>query len=196
MTDSTTPIPPAPTASPLLERVIVAGFGGQGIIFFGKLLAQAAMDQGLSVAYLPAYGPEVRGGRANCYVVISSDPILCPVVLRPDSLVVMNQLSWDYYARSLGPEGLAVLNATMVAGEALEPAQRVVRVPATQIATELGEVRATNMVMLGAYNHLRRIVPLDRLLEDLRAALGKSKAALFELNRAAISRGIEAVAGQ
>lgn len=179
----------------MLERVIVAGFGGQGVVFLGKLLAQAMMDEGRNVTYFPAYGPEVRGGRANCHVIISTEPILCPIVLRPETLLIMNQVSWDYFAPILKEDGLAVVNASLVDAEANASAQQLLGVPATEIANGLGDVRATNMVMLGAYNHVRGLLPTERLLEHLRAALGGAKAALFELNRNAVLRGTEAAGG-
>ena len=178
----------------MLERVIITGFGGQGIIFTGKLLAQAMMDEGHNVTYFPAYGPEVRGGRANCHVIISSDEIFSPVIAQPDTLIAMNQISWDYFAASLRPEGLAVVNSTMVAVEAAAAPGRLIRVPAADIANELGDVRVTNMVMFGAYNHARSLLPLDRLLEHIRSALGSGKAALYELNCQAVRRGVEAAA--
>ncbi len=178
----------------MLERLIIGGFGGQGIIFLGKLLAQAMMDEGRHVSYFPAYGPEVRGGRANCHVIIASDEILCPIVEQPDALIMMNQISWDYFAAWLKPDGLAVVNSSMVNAAAAAQGQQVAPIPATEIASELGDVRATNMVMLGAYSHLRGLLPRDSLLDHLRKALGAAKAALLELNRRAVEKGIEAAA--
>lgn len=180
----------------VLERLIVAGFGGQGVVFLGRLLAQAMMDEGLHVSYFPSYGPEVRGGRAHCHVMISSDEILCPIIAQPDSLIMMNQPSWDFFAPLLKPDGVAVVNSSMVTWAVEHESQQVVSVPATDIASELGDVRATNMAMLGAYNVARKLLPLDRLLERLRAAFGEQKAALFDLNCAAVHRGIEAAAAQ
>jgi len=176
----------------MLERVIVAGFGGQGIIFLGKLLAQAMMDEGRNVTYFPAYGPEVRGGRANCHVVVSSDEIFSPIVVQADSLLMMNQVSWDYFAPCLRPAGLAVVNTTLVAAELPSGGPRLLGVPASEIASGLGDIRAANMVMLGAYNHVRQLLGVDALLEHVREALGRRKADLFELNRQAVQKGVEA----
>jgi len=179
----------------VLERLIIGGFGGQGIIFLGKLLAQAMMDDGRHVSYFPAYGPEVRGGRANCHVIIASDEILCPIVEQPDALIMMNQISWDYFAGWLKPDGLAVLNSSMVNCGGKRPAcGPLALIPATDIANSLGDVRVTNMVMLGAYNCLRGLLPLASLLDHLRKALGGAKAALLDLNRRAVEKGIEAAA--
>ena len=175
----------------MVERVIVAGFGGQGVIFLGKLLAQAAMEQGKNVTYFPAYGPEVRGGRANCHVIVSTEEIFSPVVARPNSLLVMNQPSWDYFSPRLDGDGLAVVNSSMVKVPALEGSRRLLLVPATEIATALGEVRAANMVMLGAYNRVRDLLPLEALLESLRLVLGERKAGLYEVNARALRKGAE-----
>ena len=180
----------------MVERLIVAGFGGQGVVFLGRLLAQAMMDEGLHVSYFPSYGPEVRGGRAHCHVMISSKEILCPIVAQPDSLLMMNQPSWDFFEPLLKPDGLAVVNSSMVTWEMKQRGQQVVSVPATDIASELGDVRAANMAMLGAYTVARKLLPIGRLLAHLRKAFGEQRATLFDLNCAAVHRGVEAAAAQ
>jgi 2-oxoglutarate ferredoxin oxidoreductase subunit gamma len=179
----------------VLERVIVAGFGGQGILFVARVVAEAMMHQGENVTYFPAYGPEVRGGRANCQVIISSDEIFSPVAARVDALLIMNQPSWDFFSARLEPEGLAVLNTSLATSDTGSPVRRLLPVPATDMASGLGDVRATNMVMLGAYNHVRKLLSVDTLLEHLRSVLGEQKAGLFDLNRQAIEKGIEVAEG-
>jgi len=178
------------------ERVIIAGFGGQGILFLGKLMAQSAMHRGSHVTFFPAYGPEVRGGRANCHVIVSSDEIFSPRIRQADAVLAMNQISWDYFATHVRPDGLAVVNTSLAEAQAGIGPERLIGVPATDLADEMGDVRATNMVMLGAYNHVRGLLPLDILLENLRSMLAGPKAALFDLNRAAIRSGIEAAEAQ
>jgi len=179
----------------VLERVIVAGFGGQGVVFFGKLLAQAVMHEGRNVICFPAYGPEVRGGRANCHVTISSGEIFSPMVAQPDTLIVMNQPSWDFYSPRLGPGGLILANTSLLTPGGGQLSGRLLCLRATDLANDLGDVRVANMVMLGAYNHVRELLPVEALLEHLRAALTGGKAALFDLNRQAIHKGIEAARG-
>jgi len=178
----------------MTEKTIVAGFGGQGIMFLGKVLAQAAMDAGHHVTYIPSYGPEVRGGKANCHVVVSSEEIDSPLAVCADAVLAMSQIAWDFFAPRLAPEGLAVVNSSMVsAGDAVQGgAQRVVAVPATALADRLGDVRVTNMIMLGAYNRARGLLAPEVLLESLRMALAGPKAKLFDLNRRALEQGIEA----
>ena len=177
------------------ERIIIAGFGGQGILFLGKVLAQAMMEQGRNVTFFPSYGAEVRGGKAKCNVIISEDEIYSPIVLEADTLFAMNQPSWDFYAERLRPEGLAVINSSIVREGEADQGQRLVPVPATEIANELGETRVANMVMLGAYNALRKLLPAATLLDCLRSVLGERKAGLFDLNRRAIERGAAAAGG-
>jgi 2-oxoglutarate ferredoxin oxidoreductase subunit gamma len=181
----------------VVEKAIIAGFGGQGILFFGKVLAQAGMDEGHHVTYFPSYGPEVRGGRANCHITVSSQEIYLPMVAQADAVLAMSQPAWDFFAARLKPDGLAVLNASMVTvGEHTQATQRIVAVPATAIAVDVGDIRATNMVMLGAYNHIRALLPLEALLHSLRTTLTTRKAELYDLNQRAIHRGIDAVEGR
>lgn len=177
------------------ERIIIAGFGGQGVLFLGKLLAQAMMHEGKHVTYFPSYGPEVRGGRANCHVIISPDEIFSPIITEADTVFAMSQPAWDFFATHLRPDGLAILNTSIVDPGGRHDPGRSVAVPATEVANELGDVRVANMAMLGAYNARRTLLSPDALLEHLAAALGERKATLFELNRQAIHKGMEAAAG-
>lgn len=173
----------------MLERAIIAGFGGQGLMVMGKLVAKLMMDEGFSVTYFPSYGAEVRGGTANCHVIVSSDEIASPIVEEADTLVVMNQPSWERFRSRLAPDGVALVNSSLVQPTDPPQAGRIVQVPATQMAADLGDVRAANMVMMGAYNALRSFVPFDRLLEHVKEALGSRKAALAELNAKAVEAG-------
>ena len=177
----------------MLERAIMAGFGGQGLMFMGKLTAKMMMDEGLCVTYFPSYGAEVRGGTAHCHVVVSSEEIASPVVEEADTLVLMNQPSYEKFRDRLAPDGIALLNTSLVDANAPPPAKLVLEVPATQMASDLGSVRSANMVMMGAYNALRKFVPFDKLIEQMKAAFGKGKAAVFELNTQAIEAGREFV---
>jgi 2-oxoglutarate ferredoxin oxidoreductase subunit gamma len=173
----------------MLERAIMAGFGGQGIMFLGKLVAKMMMDEGLCVTYFPSYGAEVRGGTAHCHVVVSSDEIASPIVEAADTLIIMNQPSWEKFKTQLAPGGLAIVNASMVSPTAPPPAKRILEIPATQIAFDFGDVRVANMVMMGAYNFAREFVPLDKLVAAMRDAFGESKSKAWEINERAIAAG-------
>ena len=173
----------------MLERVIMAGFGGQGMMFIGKLLAQAGMEEGFNVTYFPSYGAEVRGGTAHCHVVISSEEISFPSVETADTLIIMNQPSFEKFLPRLKPDGLLLANATMVKAK---PDDRIVFIPASQIASEIGNVRVANIVALGAYQKLRSISSTDRILDCLKRALTGKKEAMFDINREALDKGSKA----
>ena len=171
------------------EEIICAGFGGQGIMFLGKLLAQAGMREGLAVTYLPSYGAEVRGGTAHCNVIASSDEIASPVIGRATSEIMMNHPSLVKFEPSLCPGGLMIMNASL----ALEPPRRndieVIAVPATEIADSLGNGQVANMVVLGCYLRTRPFVSLSTVLECLEEVLPQRRHHLLDVNREALQEG-------
>lgn len=175
----------------LYENVIVAGFGGQGVLFIGRLLAYAAMKEGRNVTWIPSYGPEMRGGTANCTVVISNEVIGSPVITSPNALIVMNNPSLDTFEPRLKTGGLLIMNSSLITREAKRNDVRVIKVPANKTASELGNDRAANMVMLGAYIAHKKVVTKENILEALKKYLGEKKMALFETNKAVLEKGIE-----
>ncbi|MBM4048233.1 MAG: 2-oxoacid:ferredoxin oxidoreductase subunit gamma [Planctomycetes bacterium] len=179
----------------MTEKVIMAGFGGQGMMLLGKLVAHAMMTEGKQVTFFPSYGSEVRGGTAHCHVIIAEDEIASPVVEEADTLIVMNQPSYEKFKRVLKPGGLLLVNASMVKVDDAPKEAQVVRVPATEAANGLGNVLVANMVMMGAYNRLRRLMPTDRFLGILERSMSGRKAALLEINKRALAAG-EALAAE
>jgi 2-oxoglutarate ferredoxin oxidoreductase subunit gamma len=173
----------------MLEHAIMAGFGGQGLMFMGKLTAKVMMDQGMCVTYFPSYGAEVRGGTANCNVIVSSDEIASPMVGLADTLVVMNQPSYERFKTRLQPDGVLIVNSSLIEPGDRPPAKMVLEVPATQMASDLGDVRCANMVMMGVYNVVRDFVPFDNLIEHMKAAFGERKSNIWDLNASAIEAG-------
>ncbi len=174
------------------EELIVAGFGGQGVMFTGTLLAQAAMLEGKFVTFFPAYGAEVRGGTANASVIISDEEIGSPLVSAPDTLIILNQPSLDRFHRKLKKEGQLVVNSTLVQPEALKNiVQGVSQVPASEIAEQLGNIRVANMVALGTYLKIKPVVKLSSVNEALATLLTGKKAGLQEINKKAIKAGYE-----
>jgi 2-oxoglutarate ferredoxin oxidoreductase subunit gamma len=170
--------------------VIIAGFGGQGVLLVGKMLAYAGMADGKEVSWLPSYGPEMRGGTCNCTVVISDKPVGSPVVERPRAAIVLNLPSLDKFEPMVKPGGLLVINSSLINRGARRDDLRVVTVPANEIANGLGSARAANMVALGAFLGATRAVSLDAvdaLIRDTFA--GKPK--VIEVNLAALRRGWE-----
>ncbi len=174
--------------------VIMAGFGGQGILMIGNLLSLAAMDEGKNVTYFPAYGVEMRGGTANCTVVISDEEIGSPVVGRPKGLVVMNGPSLDRYLPDLAPGGLLVVNSSLVdVSRAARGDIRTIPVAANDIARRIGTPQLASMVALGCYATAAGVVALDTLIGCIPKVLSKKYEKFIPLNINALREG-EAVA--
>ena len=172
------------------EEIIFAGFGGQGVLFAGQLLAYTALAEGKHVTWIPSYGPEMRGGTANCTVVVSDEPIGSPVCQNPSICVVFNNPSAEKYEPLVKPGGLLVVNESMI----VHPPQRadieIVLLPATAAATELGQAKITNMVLLGALLARRPLVQIETIEAVLLEKLAPRKAHMQELNSSALRRGM------
>jgi 2-oxoglutarate ferredoxin oxidoreductase subunit gamma len=180
------------TAKCLYEELVIAGFGGQGILLAGKLLAQTAMRAGLEVTFMPSYGAEVRGGTANCMVIVSNKPIACPVVSRPNSLVICNKASLGKFAPHLRPGGLLIFNSSLIQNVPSVPdGVEVVGVPAEEIALEAGSPKSANMVMLGAYLGKRGHLSPRQATEALPDVLAERHYKTIPTNAAALRRGAE-----
>ncbi len=176
------------------EEVIVAGFGGQGIILAGKLLAQTAMKAGKEVTYMPSYGAEVRGGTANCMVIIADSEIACPVVGKPDSLIVMNKASLNKFAPRIKNGGLLILNSSLVDTEPwLDKKVDIVPVPADGLAVELGSSKSANMVIIGAYLQKRGLFSTEAASKALPDVLAERYHKTIPVNIKALRQGAEFV---
>jgi 2-oxoglutarate ferredoxin oxidoreductase subunit gamma len=175
----------------VIERTIVAGFGGQGILTLGKLMAEVGLESGLHVTYFPSYGTEVRGGTANCHVVLSDGEIYSPLVDEPTSLVILNQPSYDRFIGSLAEGGLAVVNSTMVERIDTSNGRETVALPATAAAAEIGDVRVANMMLLGALVERRGVVDPALVERYLKRTLGERHPELLEFDLEALARGAE-----
>jgi len=178
-----------------MERsVIIAGFGGQGVILAGKVLAQAGMDHGLEVTWLPSYGPEMRGGTANCTVVMSEESVGSPIVDEPTGLIALNRPSLDKFEDAVAKNGAVVVNSSLVDRKAERTDLRTHYVQVNDIALEVGNPRTINMVALGAYIAATDAVPLDAVKAAMTAMMeagGKGK--LVEINARALEEGYNAV---
>jgi 2-oxoglutarate ferredoxin oxidoreductase subunit gamma len=173
------------------SSIIIAGFGGQGVLFAGQLLAYAGMDAGRHVTWIPSYGPEMRGGTAHCVVIISDEPIGAPIVARPDVAIALNRPSFDKYAPLVKPGGLLVANSSLVEVETDRADIDVVRVPANAIAEEWGTVKMLNMAAIGALLAARPVLPLAALEQALADHLPVSKRRLIDANIQVLRRGYE-----
>jgi 2-oxoisovalerate ferredoxin oxidoreductase beta subunit len=168
-------------------QIKIAGFGGQGVLFLGSLLANVALRRDNHVTWLPAYGPESRGGTANCNVVISDQPVASPMVTGPTVLVALNGPSLERFESSVVPGGVIVYNSTLIARPPTRTDVEVVAVPATAIADQLGETKVANLVMLGAYLAHTGLFSAAEVEATMDATLRKQ--GLLELNRRAVARG-------
>jgi len=177
----------------MLERIIISGFGGQGIMLIGRLLAYAGMIEGKKVAWMPSYGPEMRGGTANCTVIISSNEIGSPIVSHPKILIAMNQPSLDKFEANVSDDGLIILNNSLIEREIKRNDVKVIKIPADDIAHKLGNSRAANMVILGAYVEQSGIVKMETIFKALEKALAGRNKKLLELNKEALKQGAELV---
>jgi len=176
------------------ERVIMAGFGGQGMMMIGKVYATAIMEAGFNVTFLPSYGAEVRGGTAHCHVIASQEPIYSPMIDTADTLIIMNQPSYTKFRPRLRRGGLLLLNSSLaqVVAEQEEGADvTCLSLPATELADNLGAVRVANTIMLGAYTTMRPIVATEAVFATLAKGMTGAKAKLLPLNRKAFDKGIE-----
>jgi 2-oxoglutarate ferredoxin oxidoreductase subunit gamma len=176
-------------------EVMFAAFGGQGILASGKILAQAAMAEGWEVAWVPSYGPEMRGGTAYCLVVINDRPIGSPIVKKPLHLVAMNRPSLEKFVPILKPNGTVLINTTLIPVDTGRDDLYQVRVPATTIASRLGNSRAANVVALGAFVERTGILSFEAIIDSVIAEFAK-KENLVDLNLRALEAGRAAVVGK
>ncbi|MFN2343398.1 MAG: 2-oxoacid:acceptor oxidoreductase family protein [Desulfonatronovibrio sp.] len=173
---------------------IIAGFGGQGVMLIGNLLAYSAMESGLNVTYIPVYGPEMRGGTANCTVVISDEDIGSPIIKNPLSLIAMNRPSLDKFQPMVQDQGVVIVNSSLVDMELADNDRlKVFSVPANEIADKIGNTRMANMVALGAYAQATGILEIDVVQKSLEHVISAHYSHLIPKNAEALSAGAEAV---
>ena len=173
------------------RSLIAAGFGGQGVLTMGQLVAYTAMGEGRNVTWIPSYGPEMRGGTANCSVVLSDDEIASPVVTEADVVVIMNQPSLEKFENALKPGGVLIYNEDLVRYENPREDVKVLPVPANSKALELGNDKVANVIVLGALAEATDLVNPEVCLDTLKEKLGKKKAHLLDLNVKAFALGRE-----
>jgi 2-oxoglutarate ferredoxin oxidoreductase subunit gamma len=177
--------------------LVIAGFGGQGVMVIGNLLAYAAMKEGKHVTYLPIYGVEMRGGTANCTVVISSKNIGSPIVGKPRSLIIMNLPSLEKYEPLIQPKGLLMFNSSLIdPKETTRKDIDLIPVPFNEIAIENGNPKLANMVALGAFVEKTQLVRMDSLFESLEKVLDERHHHLIPSNIKAIQIGAEFIKKQ
>ena len=173
------------------SEVMFAGFGGQGILLIGDILAHAAMEEGQEVAWVPSYGPEMRGGTAYCLVVISDQPIGSPIIRNPMHLIAMNRPSLEKFAPVVKPKGVVVINSSLIPVRTGRSDVDELLVPANDIAKDLGSTKVANIVALGAFVARSKIVNFDTLRRHIKNIFA-AKEKLIPINLAALERGKKA----
>ncbi len=174
-------------------QCLFAGFGGQGVLLMGKLLAQTAMDKGLQVSWMPSYGPEMRGGEANCAVVISDDPIGSPLVSEATVAVIMNKPSLVKFMPKMQKGSVLFYNSSLINDAVIRDDIKAYAIPCNTIADEIGNSRVANMVMMGAVVEGTDLVTHEDLLKVLANEFGESKKHLLPINEKAMNAGAELV---
>lgn len=171
-------------------QLIIAGFGGQGILFAGKLLTHSAMLEGRHVTGFPSYGAEIRGGIVNCTVIISDEMIGSPIIHSPNSLLVMNQASRERFESQLKPRGLFIMNTSLIKDPANRTDIEIIGINATDIAEELGNSNVANMVMLGALIGRTGIINPETIFSAMKEVIPKHRKNIIQLNETAFKKGL------
>ncbi len=173
------------------EEIIFAGFGGQGIMFMGKALSYAAMNEAKFVTWMPSYGAEVRGGTAHSMVVLSDTEIASPVVTEPTVCVVMNRPSLQKFEDRIKTKGMLLMNKSLIESKPKRLDIEVLEVPATEMALGLGNPRVSNMIMLGALLAKKGLIEMQSLIDSLKDVIPKGRRDMAEINEIAVRKGYE-----
>ena len=174
------------------QSFVFSGSGGQGIMSAGMMLAHAAIDMDKHATFLPEYGPEQRGGSAKCTVVVNDEEIISPLMAKCDTLITMNEQSFKKFGASLKAGGILIANTSRVLSEITRDDITVVRVPADDIAVELGSIKCANIILIGALIGAEAgIITEEAMLNSLEAKFGSKKKEVLELNKVALQKGIE-----
>ena len=178
------------------ERVIMAGFGGQGVMAIGQLLTFAGMVEDKNVSWLPSYGPEMRGGTANCGVIVSTEEVGSPVVETSTSAIIMNQPSLDKFEDGIVKDGNLLINSSLISQKSKRDDINVYYIPANEEAEKLGNLRVANMIMLGALLEASDVASIDSVLEGFTEVFGAHRKKLIPINKEALEKGAELARAQ
>lgn len=176
----------------MMQEMVLAGFGGQGVMLMGQIMTYAGMLEKKQVSWMPSYGPEMRGGTANCSVIISEEPIGSPIISEPGVVVAMNLPSLDKFEAALKPGGVLVINSSLVTKEPSRKDVKVYRIPCNEIAAEIGNAKVANMVMIGAIVAATKAVAPESVVAVLQKIF-KNKQDMMPLNQKAIQAGMDQV---
>lgn len=177
------------------SELIIAGTGGQGILLAGTLLAHTAMLEGKYVTWIPSYGAERRGGASYCLIIISNKEIFSPIITHPDCLICLDKIGLEMYENSLRKNGVLFINTSLIKKKIDRTDIEIIEIPAGKLAEELGNIRTTNMISIGAYIEKTKVVSLDNAIKSLKYVVSKKHSELIELNALALKKGAEFISG-
>ena len=175
------------------EEIIIAGFGGQGVLSMGKILAYSGVMQDMEVSWMPSYGPEMRGGTANVTVILSDSRISSPILHEFDTAIILNQQSLDKFEPLVKPGGMLLYDSNGITQHPTRTDISIYRVDAAEEATKMKSAKTFNMIVLGAYLKIKPVVEMENVLKGLKKSLPGRHHHLIPLNEKAISRGMEIV---
>ena len=174
------------------EKIIIAGFGGQGVLSLGQFIAYSAMYENLSCTWLPSYGPEMRGGTANCSVVVSDETVASPIIATPDTLIAMNKPSLTKFVDKVKPGGTIIVNSSLIDDKVTRTDVKVAYIDAQALALEAGNAKTANIVVLGAYIAMSKILPFETVYNTI-DKLFEKKPKVIPVNKKAFEIGFNSV---
>ncbi|GBF11063.1 2-oxoacid:acceptor oxidoreductase family protein [Tepidibacillus infernus] len=177
----------------MLHEIIIAGFGGQGVMSMGQLLAYAGMIENKHVSWLPSYGPEQRGGTANVSVIISDEPVGSPVISHPTTAIVLNKPSFDKFEPLVIPGGVLIVNSSLIDVKSTRQDITIIEVSASELANEMGEPKVANSIILGAFLEISKAVSPESVIESLKKVLPERRHNLIPVNQLALEKGAQIV---
>jgi len=177
----------------MTEEIIIAGFGGQGVLSMGKMLAYSGIMQNMEVSWMPSYGPEMRGGTANVTVILSEDRISSPVLTKFDTAIILNQQSLDKFESSVKPGGILLYDSNGITRHPQRKDINIYLIEAALESTKLGSTKTFNMIVLGAYLKIKPVVELENVIKGIKKSLPERHHHLIPMNEGAIKRGLEVV---
>lgn len=178
----------------MTEEIIIAGFGGQGVLSMGKIMAYSGVMQDLEVSWMPSYGPEMRGGTANVIVILSDERISSPIIRRFDTAIILNQQSLDKFEESVKPGGILIYDGNGITRHPVRKDITIYRVDATEEAKKMELSKVFNMVVLGGYMKVKPLVKMENVIKGLKKSLPERYHNLIPMNEKAVHRGMEIIA--
>lgn len=177
----------------MTEEIIIAGFGGQGVLSMGKILAYSGVIQGMEVSWMPSYGPEMRGGTANVTVILSDERISSPIVKRYDTAIILNQQSMDKFESSIKPGGLLIYDGNGISRHPIRKDILIFRVDAAAEASKMGNPKIFNTIVLGGFLKIKPVVSIDNVMKGIKQSLPERYHNLVPMNEKALERGHQIV---